>query len=205
VEGDIAVLPSPICKDINYLNIFYKNRPSVDNFAHDLKRFMIAFLNQISSNVLQNTLSISKQNQTILECLWCDEFYKISYSLLDVNTYVHGEVDKINANTIQGKVDFVIKNGRTWVIEFLVNGREIHSRGVSEADEHVNRFSGKYKDFNQYEYLVVDFRVGKPAKNDYSTSPNHWIVYYEKSITQGLFELNIVHSQGAHTHIELVK
>jgi len=146
-----------------------------------LPDFMEKFLSKIPPDILRNTVTYSiAQKHTILESFWCHEFYRISYSLLQKDTYVHSNVQKVGKDDIDGKVDYVIKNGpdRTWVIEFLIRG-DVKKHGTTDAQMHIERFSEKYKEFAKYEHLVVDFRPGTCAQKDnVSGHHNYWIVYY---------------------------
>lgn len=85
-------------------------------------------------------------------------------------------------------MDFVIKNGnRIWVVEFLICGDDKVTRTKTSADEHVSRFCSKYRNFSQYEYLVVDFRAGRGATHQTVEHDNYWLVYYD--LQAGLLDL----------------
>lgn len=97
-------------------------------------------------------------------------------------------MERIDVVTIDGKVDFVIKNGdRLWVVEFLICGDEKYDRSNSCADEHVERFQKKYRNFSHFEYLVVDFRPGRAAPKQTVQHDRYWLVYYD--ISAGCFDL----------------
>jgi hypothetical protein len=178
-EGTVS-FPCHFSKEILYLHFYGLNRPIKDEFD-SLEQFMFAFLQRLPRNFLATSLSksIDKSN-TLLEIFWCHEFYRISYGLLRQDTYTHGQVQKVENFQIDGKVDFIIKNGdRTWVIEFLICGDDKINRVETEASSHISRFQGKYKVFKQYQYLIIDFRPGKGAKLQTVDYPNYWLVYYD--------------------------
>lgn len=150
---------------------------------------MLEFLKHIPLAVFTKSLSQSIGSPTLLEIFWCHEFYRLGYSLLRQDTFIHGQVQKVDHNEIQGKVDFVVKNGgRIWVIEFLICGDIKVGTNQTETDDHVQRFSDRYKAFNKYDHLVVDFRPGKAALYQQVNLANYWLVYYDPDNN---FQLNL--------------
>jgi hypothetical protein len=182
-QHDAPSIPCALMKDIIYAKFFRVHRLHSDPYKEDLEGFMNEFLSRLSTKVLERSLSLSVSSKfELLENVWCNEFYRIGFSLLGAETTISGQVQEIGNNRINGKVDFVLKNHRTWVVEFLVEGAKIVGSGQSDADLHIARFTDKYKKFSQYKYIVVDFRkaTNKVSENSKERTEHnrHWIVYY---------------------------
>jgi len=184
-RGTIS-LPCPISREVLFLEMYGMNRPKSDSFDN-LSQFILAFLSCLSSNFISKSLSLSIDKKgTLLESFWCFEFYRIGYPLLRQDTYIHSQVQKVDDKVIDGKIDFIIKNGnRSWAIEFLISGNELDTRykeKVTVAQEHCNRFVRTYKDFSLFEYLVIDFRNCLPnnCENDMMNS-HYWLVCYSNN------------------------
>ena len=84
----------------------------------------------------------------------------------DLNTYICPELSQLfpldadeetEISKINGEIDFFVDETLRWGIELLVHGRDI--------TKHINSFSegGKYAQLHCNDYVVVDFRLGKPS------------------------------------------
>jgi len=184
LEDRQVSFPCSLSKDVFYFEFYGLNRPEEDKFT-TLEAFMEEFLLQLPLSFFVNSLSVSKDKpNTFLEIFWCHELYRVGYSILRKDTYVHGQVQQVGNRQVQGKVDFVIKNGnRAWVIELLISGDEKLGKNTTTACEHLSRFNknSKYSEFSSFDHLVVDFRPGSGARNEKVESPNYWLIYYDSN------------------------
>jgi hypothetical protein len=157
--------PCILSEDVFYMEYYGLVRPKNDEF-NNLNEFMLKYLASLPQQFFQKTFSSAKDRpEDILEIFFCHEFYRIAYTFLRQDTFVHGQAQQIEDIGIDGKVDFVIKNGdRCWVVEFLILGDTKIGSQLTNAEDHMNRFKTKYGAFAKYDYLVVDFRPGKGAK-----------------------------------------
>jgi len=177
-------------------------RPDKDTFEH-VADLMHYFLSSLMSKWMKNTMSIYVADKiSILEAMWQKEFYRIASQKLSSSSTInvevtHGNIDQ-QAFKINGKIDFYIDGQRQWAIEFLIRGDK-EKEGLSDAQEHANRFQNKYKSLPRKEYLLVDFRPSKIVYVDFleynnnnniakeqpklvpkrKFLPNYWIVVYD--------------------------
>jgi len=177
-------IPCPVFIDVIYNEYFKSSRPKTDNYGDEqegLAAFMQDFLKELRAETIINSLSNSVNKKHLLEAFWCHEFYRIGSRLLREDTYLHTQVQQVDQKKIQGKVDYVLKNGnRSWVLEFLINGYS------KQAEEHQERFRTNYISFSKYLRLLVDFRnsthpIDAKKYNERAPYDNYWIVYYHIS------------------------
>ena len=104
--------------------------------------------------MIQNSLSRLKTGAP-KEDLWQKEFYRVATSLLPERCNLSAEVSKVfGEEGSPGSVDFYADQELQWMVEFLVEGRNLH--------EHLDRFNpekGRYRHLRRNDWLVIDFRV----------------------------------------------
>ena len=82
-------------------------------------------------------------------------------SLLPLSCNLSAEVSQVFGEHAMGKLDFYVDGELQWMLEFLVEGREL--------EEHVARFNperGRYRYIRRKDWLVVDFRSTAPRPTE---------------------------------------
>lgn len=112
----------------------------------------------LQPDVLRDTLSRLAAG-TPREDVWQKEFYRVATSQLPTTCNLSAEVSHVFGDEGGGKrsIDFYVDGELQWMIEFLVEGRDLN--------EHVARFDlqrGRYRRIRRKDWLVVDFRSSAP-------------------------------------------
>ena len=78
---------------------------------------------------------------------------------------------ELNGKTVRGELDFYVNSQLKWAVELLKEGKGI--------GEHLNRFrTGKYREVETSEYLVVDFRG--PLTRSVQRHPNRCTFFFSQ-------------------------
>jgi hypothetical protein len=126
---------------------------------------------QATSTLSARRLRVSRQKntngeiQTPKEAVYQQLFHEAISAILPTSYRIIPELgtEALIGNKFKtGELDFYIKNGHKWALEFLRNGEKI--------GEHLGRIPGKYKNVVADEWLVVDCRIEPsfPKKADHN-------------------------------------
>jgi hypothetical protein len=153
---------SPIAKRFYYNQVFPR-APRDSEVPETLDDLIVEATKKLSARRLKGARQeASGVLQSPKEAVYQQLFHESFASLLPVSYRIIPELGTkamIGGRTVTGELDFYIKNGNKWAVEFV--------RGSDRLDPHLDRIPGKYRNVEASSWLVVDCRMGgKPKKRD---------------------------------------
>eukprot|EP00523_Entomoneis_sp_CCMP467_P022449 CAMPEP_0168856586 /NCGR_PEP_ID=MMETSP0727-20121128/15265_1 /TAXON_ID=265536 /ORGANISM="Amphiprora sp., Strain CCMP467" /LENGTH=524 /DNA_ID=CAMNT_0008911137 /DNA_START=138 /DNA_END=1709 /DNA_ORIENTATION=- len=146
-----------------YYNQVFPRAPRGSEVPETLDDLIVEATKKLSARRLRGARQeASGVMQSPKEAVYQQLFHEAFASLLPVSYRIIPELGTkamIGDRTVIGELDFYIKNGNRWAVEFLCDGDRL--------DPHLDRIPGKYRNVEASSWLVVDCRMGgKPKKRD---------------------------------------
>lgn len=150
---------SPIAKRFYYNQVFPR-APRDSEVPETLDDLIVEATKKLSARRLKGARQTVSENPK--EAVYQQLFHESFASLLPVSYRIIPELGTkaiIGGRTVGGELDFYIKNGKKWAVEFV--------RKSDRLNEHLNRIPGKYRNVEASSWLVVDCLMGgRPKKRD---------------------------------------